>query len=277
MTISETIREFALGAVDWNQRPVSLHFGRAQATLGPLVALQHASIHESLMDGVHGHLSCVSARADLSPKLFLGIPVSVRLVTDRGEIRAINAIVEDVRIGQSDGELTIYQFTVCDALSLLDKRINSRIFLGKSVIDIVGIMLSQWRQRSPALACAFEFDLSTLDANRYPARELTRQVNESDARFVRRLLRRNGINVFVKSGSNEAARGAAATSSSSSAGSSTSSAASDSPVHTLVFVDDPTRLDAAPAGTVRLHQRDAGTEQRDTITLFALRRCPKRS
>lgn len=34
--------------------------------------------------------------------------------------------------------------------------------------------------------------------------------------------------------------------------------------------DNPDSLQEAPAGTVRLHPRDAGTEERDTVTLFAM-------
>ncbi|CAG9271221.1 Rhs element Vgr family protein [Burkholderia cepacia] len=254
MSISDTLSSFALGAVDWNRRPVALNFGRLQGTLGRLLALQHANVHEGLMTGIHGHLTCVSTRHDLPPKLFIGVPVSLRLVTDRGQLQTINAIVQNVQIGQSDGELCVYQLTICDALSLMDKRTNSRVFRKQSVVDVLSVMFNEWRQRSPALARAFEFDLSFLNRDRYPARELTRQVNESDAAFVRRLLRREGISIFVKAGP---AKGG-------------STSEDETPVHTLVCCDNPDSLQEGPAGTVRLHPRDAGTEERDTVTLFAL-------
>ena len=254
MSLGETISSFASGMVDWNKRPVALNFGRLQSSLGRLLALQHANVREGLMTGIHGHLTCVSTRHDLSPKLFIGVPVSLRLVTDRGQLHFVNAIVQDVQIGQSDGELCVCQLTVCDALSLMDKRTNSRVFRSRSVVDILATLFNEWRQRSPALARAFEFDLSGLSRDRYPARELTRQVNESDAKFVRRLLRREGITVFAKAGPAKPSN----------------NAHDDTPVHTLVCCDDPASLPEAPAGTVRLHPRDAGTEERDTVTLFAL-------
>ncbi|WP_080433326.1 type VI secretion system Vgr family protein [Burkholderia ubonensis] len=254
MSLDETIRGFAAGAVDWNRRPVGLNFGKAQGALGHLLALQHASVREGLMTGVHGSLTCVSTRDRLAPTLFIGLPVSVRIVTDRGQLHTINAIVQDVQIGQSDGELTVYQLTVCDALSLMDKRTNSRVFRKLSVVDILTTLFNEWRQRSPALARAFEFDLSGLSRDRYPSRELTRQVNESDAKFLRRLLRREGIAVFVKAGPSKDSR----------------DIHDETPVHTLVCCDDPMSLPQGSAGTVRLHPRDAGTEERDTITLFAL-------
>uniref|UniRef100_UPI002B05540E contractile injection system protein, VgrG/Pvc8 family n=1 Tax=Burkholderia alba TaxID=2683677 RepID=UPI002B05540E len=141
VAISETLRSFALGAVDWNNRPVALNFGKAQRAVGHLLALQHARIHEGLMTGIDGHLTCVSARHDLAPQLLLGLPVSVRLVTDRGQVHTVNAIIKDVQIGSSDGELTVYQLSISDALSLMDKRTNSRVFRTKSVVDILNVML----------------------------------------------------------------------------------------------------------------------------------------
>ncbi|KGX35708.1 type VI secretion system Vgr family protein [Burkholderia pseudomallei] len=254
--LNDTLRNFASGAVDWNKRPVALHFGAAQAALGHLLALQRASVQEGLMTGIHGRLTCVSTRRDLPPGVLLGIPVSIRLITDRGQPHTVNAIISDVQIGQSDGELCVYQLTVCDALSLMDKRTNSRVFRKRSVIDVLATLFNEWQQRSPALARAFEFDLSGLRADRYPPRELTRQVNESDAHFVRRLLRREGITVFAKAGPAKGER----------------PLQGDAPVHTLVCCDDPMSLPQAPAGTVRLHPRDGGAAQRDTVTLFALRR-----
>ncbi|KVH08849.1 type IV secretion protein Rhs [Burkholderia anthina] len=253
MSIAATLRNFASGLVDRNKRPVALHFGQAQRAVGHLLALHHADIREGLMSGIEGQLTCVSTYDHLPPALFLGLPVSVRLTTDRGDIRAINAIVHEVRAGQSDGELTVYQLHVCDALSLMDRRTNARLFRSRSVPDILATLMNEWKQRSPALARAFDFDLSTLQADRYPARELTRQVNESDARFIRRLLRREGITVFAKAAPADGRRGVT----------------DERPIHTLVFCDDPHRLPDAPAGTVRLHPRDAGVEQRDTVTLFA--------
>ena len=252
-SIARTFRDFATGLIDGSTRPVDLHFGRVQRAVGHLLALHHADIREGLMSGIDGQLTCVSTHDHLSPSLFLGLPVSVRLTTDRGGTRTINAIVREVRTGQSDGELTVYQLHVCDALSLMDRRTNARVFRSRSVIEILATLMQEWKLRSHALARAFDFDLSALQTDRYPVRELTRQVNESDASFIRRLLRREGITVFAKAETVGTARGP-----------------SDAwPIHTLVFCDDPHRLMEAPAGTLRLHPRDAGTEQRDTVTLFA--------
>lgn len=253
MNIRDALRNFISG-IDTNQRPVTLDWGRSQEAWGKQFALQHAQIRESMMDGIHGYVTCVSPSSTLPPKQFIGAPVSVGMVTDRGGKHTVNAIVSAVQIGRSDGELTVYQFTITDAVNLLHKRTNSRIFRNVNVIDVLGVVLNEWRQRSSTLSQVFEFDLSGLNTARYPKRSYVRQVNESDARFVSRILRRDGITMFVQSGS--LSRGAKE---------------GDPPVHTVVFCDDSHKLAEGPAGTVRLHPRDAGTEQRDTITTLTVR------
>ena len=256
MNTADLLRAFASGVVDQNNRPIRLNWGQAQRTLEQVLALQYADIREGLMTGIAGHLTCVSARADLPIRSLIGLPVSVQMTTDRGRLHAINGIVTDVRAGQSDGSLACYQLTIRDVLSVMERRTNSRIFRSKSLPDILDVLLHEWRQRSPVLARAFEFDLSGLRRERYPARELTRQVNESDAHFIRRLLRRDGATVFAKAGKS---------------GDRNDGAVADTPIHTLVFTDDPMKLPETEAGTVRYH-RDAATEARDSITLWATRR-----
>ena len=253
MNPTDLLGAIASGALDQNNRAIRLEWGSTQSTLQQVLLLQRLDITEGLMSGINGHLTCVSSRADLPEKSFLALPLSVQMVTDRGQLHSINGIITDVRAGQSDGSLTCYQLTIRDALSVMERRTNSRIFRSKALPDILGVVMQEWRQRSPAFARAFDFDLSGLNRDRYPVREVTRQVNETDAQFVRRLLRRDGVNVFVR------------------AGSGTDTTTNDTPVHTLVFFDDPMKLPQAATGDLRFH-RDAATEQRDSITLWSTTR-----
>jgi len=102
---------------------------------------------------------------------FIGLPLSVQMVTDRGALHSICAIVTDARAGQSDGSLATYQLTMRDALSVLEGRTNTRIFRTLSVPDVIEKLLGEWQKKSPALARAFDFDLSSLDRAKYPVRE----------------------------------------------------------------------------------------------------------
>jgi type VI secretion system secreted protein VgrG len=250
MNLAASVRALASSALDPNNRPARLNFGPQRRALEQTLLLQRVDINEGLMSGLHGVLTCVSTQEDLSEKKLLGVPLGVQIVTDRGQMHTINGIVTQFRRGQSDGGLTVCQLTLADGLSVMEKRRNSRVFLNTSLPDILHEMLVEWRRRSPTLAQACEFDVSGLDRNRYPKRTFVRQDNETDAGFIQRLLRRDGVTWFVKSGR-------------------PSGAQDDAPVHTLVFCDDPMRLSQCAAGTVRYHPRDAATEMRDSITYWS--------
>jgi type VI secretion system secreted protein VgrG len=78
------------------------------------------------------------------------------------------------------------------------------------------------------LAGAFDLDISKLDASKYLAREQTLQLNESDADFVRRLCRRDGIGWFVRAGAGQDNGGKGT-----------------QPCHTLVLFDNAMKLTQA--------------------------------
>lgn len=256
MNLAASLRALTSAALDPTNRPARLNFGPQRRALETQIMLQRVDVNEGFMTGLHGVLTCVTSQADLSEKKLLGIPVGVQIVNDQGKLHAINGIVTRFRRGQSDGGLTVCQLTMTDGLSVLEKRRNSRVFVGKTLPDILHEMLTEWRGRSPALARACEFDLSGLNRSRYPARSFVRQDNETDAGFIQRLLRRDGVTWFVKAGS---------------AGNNGSASGSqdDTPAHTLVFCDDPMHLPQCVAGTVRYHPRDVGTEMRDSITYWS--------
>jgi type VI secretion system secreted protein VgrG len=68
------------------------------------------------------------------------------------------------------------------------------VFRYQNELEIVQVLFDEWRQSNGVLASAFEYELDPLfDMRQFPPREQTMQYNESDAAFVRRLLRRRGV------------------------------------------------------------------------------------
>ncbi|MFL9950158.1 type VI secretion system Vgr family protein [Paraburkholderia agricolaris] len=257
MNSADLLRAFASPSLTQANRAFRLHWGSAQSSLEQVLIAHRIDISEGLCSGIVGHVTCLSTRADLPLNAFIGLPLSVQMVTDRGALHPICAIVTDARAGQSDGSLATYQLTMRDALSVLEGRTNTRIFRTLSVPDVIEKLLGEWQKKSPALARAFDFDLSSLDRAKYPVRETLLQFHESDADFIRRLCRREGIAWFTAAGKRGAAPSA--------------DGAGESPVHTLVLLDDPMKVPKSSAGTVRYH-RDAATEARDSITLWSASR-----
>nr|WP_240763548.1 type VI secretion system Vgr family protein [Paraburkholderia silviterrae] len=215
-----------------------------------MLFLQRLDIREDLCGGIEGRLSCISTSNGIALQNFLGQPVTVQLMTDKGTLQSICAIVTDAHEGESDGSLATYQLVVRDALSILERRANTRIFRTQSTLDIIQTLVREWRSRSSTLAATFDIDVSRLDASKYPVREQTLQFDESDADFIRRLCRREGIAWFIKAGAQEGG-----------------SDLSEEPFHTLVFFDNVIKLEQSPAGTVSWHA-DAAIGMSDSITLL---------
>ena len=228
-------------------RPIRLRLSTERGPVDDLLLVKHVNGVETVCGGLEYRLLCVASKAGLPLKQFNAMPVELQFVTDTGRLRSACGIVAHAAEGESDGGLATYQLVVCDALTLMEQRINTRIFRDASEIDITHTILREWRQNNAVMARAFDFSL--LHMKSYPAREFTMQYNESDAAFLRRLWKRRGLAWFFQ------------------AGQATESGSKEVSGHTLVLFDNNQSLLQNAAGTVRYH-RDDGTEKRDSITAW---------
>jgi uncharacterized protein involved in type VI secretion and phage assembly len=80
-----------------SNRAFRLHWGSAQSSLEQVLIAHRIDISEGLCSGIVGHVTCLSTRADLPLNAFIGLPLSVQMVTDRGALHPICAIVTDAR------------------------------------------------------------------------------------------------------------------------------------------------------------------------------------
>ncbi len=228
-------------------RPIRLRLFDGGEVLDDLMLVKYASGVESICGGFEYSLLCVSLDAGMALKRFIANPVELQFVTDTGGLRAVCGIVSSITEGGSDGGLATYQLIVRDALSLLDKAVNTRVFRNTDEVGITNTILREWRENNPVAARAFDFDVSGLQS--YPAREFTMQCNEPTGAFLRRLWKRRGIAWFIRPGA------------------ATQWGNDNVPVHTLVLFDDAMSLERNAAGMVRFH-RDSATETRDSITAW---------
>lgn len=233
-------------------RPIRLLLRSQGVVLDDVLLVKHVIGKESLHGGIDYQLLCLSTQAALPLKTFIALAAELQFVTDRGQLRSVCGIVARAHAGQSDGGLATYQLVVRDALFLMERRINTRIFRNMSEIDIIEALAREWRSRNPILAASFEIDLDGIKQT-YAAREFTMQYNESDAAFVRRLCKRRGISWFIRPGRQAV------------------SGSNVAPVHVLVLFDSSLSLARNAAGTVRFH-RDAATEARDGIVNWSAMR-----
>lgn len=237
--------DIARSGLTQSNRPIRLLLRGQGVVLDDVLIVKQVTGKESLCGGIDYQLLCLSTQAALPLKTFIALAAELQFVTDRGHLRSVCGIVARAHAGQSDGGLATYQLVIRDALSLMERRINTRVFRHMSETDIISALTREWRSRNPVLAGALDIEMGGIK-RAYPAREFTMQYNESDAAFLRRLCKRRGISWFIR----PASQGAPGS--------------GGPPVHSLVLFDSSLSLARNAAGTVRFH-RDAATEARDGI------------
>nr|WP_179676206.1 type VI secretion system Vgr family protein [Duganella sp. 1224] len=225
-----------------DNRPLRLRLDLPGGVNDDMLLPQRVFGSESICGGIEYRVLCVSANAHLPLKKMIAVPAALEFVTDRGDLRTVCGIVTEASSGDSDGGLASYQLVLRDALAILEKRTNTRVFRNMDEVDIVQRILNEWRQKSSVLGTCFKHEKDdAFDLRTYPKREFTMQHNESDAAFIRRLLKRRGIGWYIRAGEMS---------------------------HTLVLFNSADSLRQNAAGTIRYH-RDAATEERDTITSWS--------
>ena len=135
---------FAKTILSRENRPIRLRWSQRETHFEELLLVQRVEIREAMFEGMQGHLTCISIAPDLPLHELLGQPLGIEMVNDRGGLHHINGIITEARAGQADGALRVYHLTLRDAMSIMDGRINSRIFRRKSVPDILHILLREW-------------------------------------------------------------------------------------------------------------------------------------
>nr|WP_315258890.1 type VI secretion system Vgr family protein [uncultured Duganella sp.] len=225
-----------------DNRPLRLRLDLAGGVNDDMLLPQRVYGSETICGGIEYRVLCVSGNAQLPLKQLIAVSAVLEFVTDRGDLRSVCGIVTEASSGDGDGGLASYQLVLRDALAILEKRTNTRVFRNMDEIEIVQRILNEWRHKNPVLGVCFRHETDdAFHVRSYPKREFTMQHNESDAGFIRRLLKRRGIGWYIR-------------------------AEGDS--HTLVLFNNADSLRRNAAGTIRYH-RDSATEERDTITAWS--------
>lgn len=227
----------------------TIHVQFSNNKLNDQVFLQRIDGTHAINDGIQLQLICLSTHAQIPLKQFIGSQVAVDIVNDKSELNRISGIVTKADAGASDGSLTIYRLTVEDPTALWKHRRNSRVFMTKSVVDVVQTIFSEWQQRSSLFASSLSLDLSGLTQD-YDIRPFVMQANESDYDFITRLLRSEGINWLIDEAQLRVVN-------------------SNTPIlaQKLRLIDDNSQYQALARRNIRFH-RSSPTEQQDSITAF---------
>ncbi|WP_419819956.1 type VI secretion system Vgr family protein [Acinetobacter sp.] len=227
----------------------ALHIQFSNPDLTAQVFLQRIDGQHGLNQGVSIELICLATSAVIPLKQFIGSQVAIDQVTDHGQLFRSTGVITEAAQGQSDGALTLYKLKLEDATSLWHKRRNSRVFMNKSVVQVIETLFKEWQDKSPLFASSLSLDKSGLKKD-YDIRPFIMQSNESDYAFLTRLMRSEGINWLIDE-----------------AQLIVPSSATQIQPQKLRLVDDNSEYKALERRKIRFH-RSSATEQQDSITSF---------
>ena len=232
-----------------NAQKRALHIQFTNTDLNNQVFLQRIDGQHGLNQGVSIELICLATSATIPLKQFIGSQVAIDQVTDHGQLFRSTGVITEAAQGQSDGALTLYKLKLEDATSLWHKRRNSRVFMNKSVVQVIEALFKEWQDKSPLFASSLSLDKSGLKKD-YDIRPFIMQSNESDYAFLTRLMRSEGINWLIDE-----------------AQLIVPSSATQIQPQKLRLVDDNSEYKSLERRTIRFH-RSSATEQQDSITSF---------
>lgn len=227
----------------------AIHLQFSNSILNDKVFLQRIDGTHALNQGINLQLICLSTDAHIPLKNFIGCQVAVDIVTDQSELTRISGIVTQVDIGASDGSLTIYRLNVEDATALWKHRRNSRVFMNKSVVDVIQTVFQEWQDKSALFATSLSLDKSGITKD-YDIRPFIMQASESDHDFLTRLMRSEGINWLIDEAQHKV-----------------SSSTEQIQAQKLRLIDDNNQYKALDRRNIRFH-RSSATEQSDSMTNF---------
>ncbi|MFI8034090.1 type VI secretion system Vgr family protein [Acinetobacter sp. ABJ_C3_5] len=237
----------ALESLGLTAQKRAIHIQFSNQNLNTQVFLQRIDGQHALNAGFKAELICLSTNANIPLKQFIGSQAAIDTVTDQGQLSRVTGIITQALQGQSDGSLTLYKLTLEDPTALWKQRRNSRVFMNKSVRDVVEVVFKEWQQKSPLFASSLTLDLSGLSQH-YDIRPFIMQSNESDYDFVTRLLRSEGINWLVDEAERTVPQSSAAIQ-----------------PQKLRLIDDNSQYQALERRQIRYH-RSSATEQYDSMT-----------
>nr|WP_174506369.1 type VI secretion system Vgr family protein [Acinetobacter sp. Marseille-Q1620] len=227
----------------------AIHVLFSNESLNSKVFLQYIEGVHTLNDGLHATLICLSTDVSIPLKQFIGAQVAVDTVTDKGILIRQSGIITGADVGQSDGSLTLYKLEMQDATSLFKHRRNSRVFMNKSVKDIVQLLFAEWKEKSPLFASSITLDMGGL-TKEYDIRPFVMQHNQTDWAFLTNLLRSESINWLIDEAQLIVPNSSA-----------------QIQAQKLRLIDDNAQYQALERRKIKYH-RSSATETQDSITSF---------
>ncbi|WP_005031986.1 type VI secretion system Vgr family protein [Holophaga foetida] len=236
--------------IDQATRLIEIHFAEGSGIPPGMFLVLRIKGREAINVGLRYEVWVFSQDAHVALKTLEGVPVQISLLTDSGGKRLICGVITEVHSEGSDGGLSNYRLVVEPVTAALRLGRSSRIFLQKTDLEIVTLLINEELNNNSVFASTLHLDDRCLKKQSYPVRDFAFLCAENKWDFIRRRLAKIGVSFVILPHPDSTP---------------------EHPQHTLVLFDDPRDLDENEAGEVRFHRAD-GTEASDTITSWQAQR-----
>jgi type VI secretion system secreted protein VgrG len=157
------------------------------------LSVRHFTVHESISGLFTVSIVARSPNDDIDLETIVGHPAMFRVVSGVAwahvDTRLWTGVCSEMELLRTEPTgLSTYSLTIVPNLWMLTQRRNHRLFLHKSIPEIVTQLLDEWKVRH-----TFK-----VERDRYPKLELRVQYGESDYAFVSRLLEEAGIAFYFE-------------------------------------------------------------------------------
>ncbi|WP_122381903.1 type VI secretion system Vgr family protein, partial [Pseudomonas savastanoi] len=149
-----------------------------------------AHVVERLSHVARYTVDVINQTTDFDPEKLIGQAVQLSIRLDDGSLSPRHGWVESVRYLGSDGGLEDWQLVFAPWFSLLEYRIDCRIWQEMSLPDILAQVFQHYSQAR----ANYRFDLQ----RDYPLLSYVTQLNETDANFVQRWCEQEGLFWYVE-------------------------------------------------------------------------------
>jgi type VI secretion system secreted protein VgrG len=228
---------------------------------------------EALGEQYSFYIKCLAHNANIELKTLLGLPARLGFLTGAGQRFLRCGIVTRAEALPADGGAAFFGLTFEPPTALLRHRRTSRVFQDKTVPEIVKEIFDEHIANNSLFGANFAHRFDLLDERVYPSRSYCLQYRETDADFVDRLLKEEGINYRFEHSEVKTSDEYAAPATFNDRPANRfdqpdwaipSSEEGTHPLVTFVAFDDPYSLPQASQGTIRYHRANA-TEADDTF------------
>lgn len=175
----KNLEELLEGTLTQDTRLIEVHLSADSGIPDRKLLVHRLSGSEGINEGFRYEVECLSSDAFISLKDLEGLSAQVTLRTASGALRTINGVILKAGSEGTDGSLAAYRLVLEPATAALKLGRTSRVFLGKTDLEVVLLLLREEIQANAVFAACLSLDNRCRGT--FPTREFIFLCNENSS------------------------------------------------------------------------------------------------